>query len=390
MRYCLAIISGFLLLFSISCNQETSNQDPGPVKPVPPYSWNTFSMGVDLSYVNEIGDYGGQWSDSAGISDPFTILHRYGANTVRVRLWYNPTWVGTITGGTLYSDLADVAKTIGKAKAAGMAVSLDLHYSDTWADPDHQETPLAWQGLDQAILSDSVYAYTLRVLQYLSVMDLVPEMIQVGNETNAGMLFPVGQVKNDNWKPFGEMLKSGIKAVRDFSAVSAIKPKIILHVAQLQNAGWWMAGVVQKAGVTDFDILGISHYSKWSTLNSMDQVTAVIRNLRTEYGKPVMIVETAYPWTGADADSYGNIIGPADSVKGFPLTVAGQQQYLEALTQAVIDGGGIGVHYWEPAWITSAMRDKWGTGSAWDNCTLFDFQGKVLLSAAFMRKSYRF
>ena len=347
-------------------------------------------MGVDLSYVNEIQYYGGVYFDAGKLEDPFVIMKNHGANTVRVRLWHNPVWIAGVTGGKLYSDLHDVESTIRRAKNAGMAVSLDIHYSDTWVDPDHQETPAAWVGLNLVILKDSVYNYTLHVLNYLKGKGLTPEMVQVGNETNPGMLFPEGAIKNDNWLPFGELLNSGIKAVRDFSAGSGIKPKIILHVAQLQNATWWIEGVVKKGKVTDFDILGISHYSKWSTMNRMDLVTTTIRGIRTTYNKQVMVVEAAYPWTGADADSYTNIIGKADSVKGYPLTPAGQSNYLKDLTQAIIAGGGSGIMYWEPAWITSPMRDKWGIGSSWDNCTLFDFTGNVLPSADYMKYQYKF
>ena len=384
----LVVIVGLPLL---SCSQKSSTEQP-PASDVikPPYAWNTFSMGVDLSYVNEVEDFGGKFSDSAGVTDPFVILKNHGANTVRVRLWYNPAWVGELTGGHIYSDLADVAKTIQRAKSAGMAVSLDIHYSDTWADPDHQETPAAWTGLALPALSDSVYAYTLRALNYFGERNLTPEMVQVGNETNNGMLWPVGKVQNDYWQSFGTLLNSGIRAVKDFSVTSSIKPKIILHVAQMQYATWWIEGIVRKGKVSGFDILGISHYSKWSTIKSMAQITQIIRSVRSTYGCGVMVVETAYPWTGLDADTYKNLIGAADSVVGYPITIAGQQKYFEDLTQAVISGGGTGIQYWEPAWITSSMKDKWGTGSSWDNCTLFDFNGKALESINFMRRQYTF
>lgn len=376
----------FLLL---SCSHEKAGPVPGSGVTVP-YPWEKFSMGVDLSFVNEVMDYGAVYRDAGEVADPFVILKNHGANTVRVRLWHNPAWVAGNTGGKLYSDLPDAEKTIARAKNAGMAVNLDLHFSDTWADPSRQETPAAWAGLDLATLKDSVYNYTFYVLNYLKIRNLTPEMVQLGNETNPGMLHPVGQVTDDNWIPFGELLNSGIKAVRDFSAGSVIKPKIILHVAQFQNTAWWIDGVINKGDVSDFDIIGISHYAKWSDVNAMDAITVRIRNIRSTYGREVMVVETAYPWTGENADSYGNIMGRADSVPGYPLTKEGQKKYLVDLTQAIIDGGGTGLQYWEPAWITSEMHDQWGTGSAWDNCTLFDFTGNVLPSADYMRAQYKF
>jgi len=388
MRYILLlfIVPGIFLL---SCKGNKAEQPIG-TNPEPPYAWTTFCTGVDMSYVNELQDYGVVYRDSGVIVDPFMIMKNHGANTVRVRLWHNPAWVGELTGGKIYSDLKDAAKTISRAKSAGMAVNLDFHYSDTWADGGHQETPAAWAGLDLETLKDSVYNYTLKVLNYLKRMDLTPEMVQVGNETNMGMLFPAGQVQNNNWKQFAGLLNAAIRAVRDFSAASDIKPRIILHVAQLQFATWWMDGVVNKGGVSDFDIVGISHYSKWSTIKSMGQISQIISSIRATYGKQVMIVETAYPWTSGDADTYANLFGKADSISGYPLTTAGQLKYLKDLTQAVITGGGTGIMYWEPAWITSSMKDKWGTGSSWDNCTLFDVTGNTLHSMDFMRLSYKF
>jgi arabinogalactan endo-1,4-beta-galactosidase len=376
-------------LFFLSCSSkkdETQNTVPADTT----YSWEKFSMGADLSYVNELKDYGAEYFDSGLIRDPFAILKSHGTNTVRVRLWHNPQWLLPITGGKLYSDLFDVEKTIKQAKEMGMAIILDIHYSDTWADPSHQETPAAWTGLSLSALKDSVYQYTMSVLNHLKSKSLTPEMVQIGNETNGGMLFPAGQVKNDDWTAFGELLNSGIKAVRDFSAGSSIKPRIILHVAQLQNADWWMTGITQKAKVTNFDILGVSHYSKWSKISRMDVIANTIQDLRSKYGKKVMIVETAYPWTGGNADNYSNKWNPADSVAGYPLTIEGQRLYLTDLTQAVITGGGSGIIYWEPAWITSPMPDKWGVGSSWDNCTLFDFTGNLLPSASYLNTKYNF
>ncbi|TSA30498.1 MAG: arabinogalactan endo-1,4-beta-galactosidase [Bacteroidetes bacterium] len=376
------VLAGVFLVLS-SC-KDSNPQEPDQIQPETP-SWKTFSKGVDLSYVNEIEDFGGVYSDSGEVRDPFRIFHDHGANTVRVRLWHNPQWVGELTGGALYSDLADVEKTITRAKALGMAVNLDIHYSDTWADPSHQETPEAWNGLALETLCDSVYNYTLAVLQHLAMKGLTPEMVQIGNETNSGMLYPVGKVENDNWIPFGTLLNAGIKAVRDFSVNAKIKPLIILHVAQFQNSRWWIDQVIHAGKVTDFDILGISHYAKWSTISQLSQITAITREIRTSFGKRVMVVETACPWTGEDADQYPNIFGPSDSIAGYPLTPEGQMNYLNALTRAVLDGGATGCMYWEPAWITSSMKDNWGTGSAWDNCSLFDFQGRTLISIEYLQ-----
>lgn len=334
-------------------------------------------MGVDLSYVNQVEDYGGIYKDSGKVKDPFRIMKDHGANTVRVRLWHTPTWVANLNNGKMYYDLYGVEKTMQRAKDNGLAVNLDIHYSDRWADPAHQETPAAWAGLGIDILKDSVYNYTLAVLNYYKSKDLVPEMVQVGNETNSGMLWPAGKVEGSDWQNFAILLNSGIKAVRDFSASSPAKPKIILHVAQLQNGEYWVSALTQN-GVTDYDILGLSHYAKWSTVPTMNEVAVKIKNLKNLSGKEVMVVETAYPWTGDNADSYTNIMSVADKAPGYDVSIQDQFRYMKDLTQSIINAGGKGIMYWEPAWISSGLNDGWGKGSSWENNAFFDFNGNTL------------
>jgi arabinogalactan endo-1,4-beta-galactosidase len=371
----LFIISlGSLALLSVTCKK---NIQPVSGEKKVFYNWEKFSMGVDLSYVNQVEDYGGIFKDSGKSRDPFRIMKDHGANTVRVRLWHTPDWVGNLNNGKLYYDLLGTEKTIRRAKENGMAVNLDIHYSDRWADPAHQETPVAWTGLSVSVLKDSVYNYTLAVLNYLRSKNLVPEMVQVGNETNSGMLWPVGKVENNNWQNFAALLNSGIRAVRDFSLSSPVKPKIILHVAQLQNAEYWTNSLVSN-GVTDFDILGLSHYAKWSTVATMGEIETMIRAFKTTYGKQVMVVETAYPWTGDNADSYTNIISATDKATGYDVTPEEQFRYMKDFTQTIIRAGGTGIMYWEPAWITSKLNDGWGIGSSWENNAFFDFNGNAL------------
>lgn len=379
----LIIILNFLLCFQ-SC--KVAAQKTAATKQ---YQLNEFCMGADLSYLNQLEDNGAMFRDSGKTKDAITIFRNHGANLVRIRLWHTPNWQLAVTGGKLYSNLEDVEKLMRRAKAAGLAVNLDLHYSDDWADPQKQETPAAWQNLSFAALKDSVYRYTLSVLQYFAARNLAPEMIQVGNETNNGMLFPQGKLQNGNATDFGALLNSGIKAVRDFSLTASVKPQIIVHVAQLQDAGWWTKAIT-AAGVTDYDILGVSHYSKWSQVNTMQAVTDTIRMLVNGYHKKVMVVETAYPWTGDNADTYNNLFSPTDVVATYPLSPDNQLRYMKDLVQSIINGGGSGIMYWEPEWISSKMKDRWGTGSSWENMALFDFQGNTLPAIDYMNFPYRF
>ena len=350
-------------------------------------------MGADLSYVNEIEDAGGKYFLNGQTKDVFHIFKENGCNNVRVRLWHTPTWKKEVAGGKMYSDLADVEKTIRRAKQAGLSVNLNLHYSDDWADPNKQNIPEAWEGLAIEVLQDSVYNYTLSVLNYLQSKDLVPEMIQVGNENNNGMLWPVGKVEWNtpgNWKNFGDLMNSGIRAVRDFSKTSLIKPQVIIHVAQLQYAPQWAENITKLGGVNDYDILGLSHYYKWSTVHPMKEIGDTIQLLVKKYGKKVMFVEAAFPWTFENADNYNNLFGDANELIGYEASIPAQLEYLENLTQTIINAGGDGIMYWEPAWITSPMKDRWGQGSSWENAALFDFKGNALPAIKFMGLKYKF
>jgi arabinogalactan endo-1,4-beta-galactosidase len=287
----------------------------------------------------------------------------------------------------MYNDFNDVKRAAAAAKAQGMAVSLDFHYSDAWADPAKQVPPAAWQGLSLELLHDSIYNYTLKTIDKLKTASLMPEYVQVGNEINPGFLLPQG----DRWKnraDFIYLINAAIKAVRDASASSTVKPKIIIHIAQPENLNSWFSGMA-AAGLTDYDIVGVSYYYIWSTV-AIDNLSNYISDIKRTTGKDVMVVETAYPWTTGNADSYGNIIA-ADKLTGtYPASKEGQFNYLVKLTQEIIEGGGIGIHYWEPAWITSNLKDSWGTGSAWDCNTPFDFAGNVIKGMDYMTYAYKF
>lgn len=373
----------------VSCKPSPGNGNGDPDKRVF-YTHDKFSMGADLSYVNQILDHGGIFGDSGKIADPYVIFRKYGANTVRLRLWNNPEWSKTTydpPAENMYNDFDDVRRASFAAKSQGMAVSLDFHYSDTWADPAKQVTPDAWQGLTLELLHDSLYNYTLKTLDKLEASGLMPEYVQVGNEINPGFLLPQGNRWNKK-ADFIYLINGAIKAVRDASVSSAIKPKIIVHVAQPENVLPWFNGMA-AAGLTDYDIVGLSYYYIWSTV-PIDSLSNYIADIKKETGKEVMVVETAYPWTVDNADSYNNIMAVDKLTGTFPASQEGQFNYLVKLTQEIIDGGGTGIHYWEPAWITSNLNDRWGTGSSWDCNTLFDFAGNVIKGMDYMTYPFKF
>lgn len=390
-----------LLILGYSCKKnspiprDTSTSD----SKYHTFAFDQFVMGADLSYANQIEDHGGVYRDSSKVRDLFLIMKEHGCNLVRVRLWNNPVWIRDVYGNAntpLYSGFADALKTIQRAKALGMAVNLDFHYSDTWADPGNQSPPAAWANItDLQVLKDSVYNYTFSILNKLNSLGLMPEMVQIGNETNCGMMmtgtktgFPNLSGCDGHWLELGVVINSGIKAVRDVSAQSAVKTKIALHVADPKNVDWWFGQITTAAAVSDFDIIGMSYYPLWHTTFGVNDMPALISSLKTKYGKKVMILETGYPWTTDYADSYNNSLGSQTPLSGYPFTKDGQTKLLEDLSQKMITAGASGVMYWEPDWITSQMKDPWGTGSSWENCTFFDFNGNALPSIDYMRYLY--
>jgi arabinogalactan endo-1,4-beta-galactosidase len=170
---------------------------------------------------------------------------------------------------------------------------------------------------------------------------------------------------------------------------SSTKPQIMLHVAQFKNAPYFFEKL-ESHGVIDFDLMGVSHYELWAEGLSLAQLEETTRQLKSKYQKKIMIAETACPWTKDNADAYGNIISGQSPFAGYEVSPTGQLEYMKALTQAFIRGGGNGIMYWEPAWISSPMKDLWGTGSSWENNALFDFNGNAMPAMGYMTHNYVF
>lgn len=322
-------------------------------------------LGADLSYVNEIEDCGAFFKNKGEKVDPYKLFKEKGCNLVRIRLWHDPQ-------PNTYSNFDDVKKSIKRAKAENMEVLLDFHYSDTWADPGRQNIPKAWANItDVKILGDSVYNYTFKILKQLEKENLSPEMVQVGNETNSEILQPEGKPKdNIDWNRNGYLLNRGIAAVREASKTAKQKIEIMLHIAQPENALKWFAAASQNQ-LTDYDWIGISYYPLWSEIK-FDGLPKAIDSLVTTYKKPLIIVETSYPYTMENIDKANNILDQKALLEGYPATPEGQRKYMIDLTKITLKGGGRGVIYWEPAWVTSSCKTLWGEGSHWDNATFFD------------------
>ena len=342
-----------------------------------------FYYGADLSYVNEMEDCGALYLDQNGKQkDPYLIFADAGANLIRLRLWHNPDW-------TNYSTYSDMKKSISRAKALGVKVLLDFHYSDDWADPGKQQIPKAWIDVidNSSLLGDSVYNYTYQTLNNLNKEGLLPDIVQIGNEIN-GMILQDGELQWPiNWLRNSILINRGIKAVRDISSHTGKEVEVMLHIAQPENGLWWFEQATENH-ITDFDWIGLSYYPIWSEY-TLDNVEFPLKNLVNNYGKKLMIVETAYPFTLLDVDAAGNILNGSALVEGYPASAQGQLNYLNALSDVVKSAGGSGVIYWEPAWVSTSCQTQWGAGSHWDNATLFDHNRKASVAMDFYNGSLK-
>jgi len=344
-----------------------------------------YFAGVDLSYVNEMEACGAQYRVDGKPEDPYKLFAASGANLVRLRLWNAPAW-------TTYSTEADVTRSSERAKGAGMHVLLDLHYSDDWADPQKQTIPAAWAADigDADKLAAHVSEYTRDVLGRLGQRGLLPYMVQVGNEINTQMLRPADTKGTPiDWLRNAKILNAGIRAVREARAADGASPKVMLHVAQPENVEPWFAAAV-AAGVRDFDYIGVSYYRKWSALD-LPQAERALAAVHARFSRPIIVVEVSYPFTLQDAgDQAPNLLGADSLHRGYPATLRGQQRFMNDVVAMTRRVGGVGVVYWEPAWVSTGCKTRWGTGSHWENATLFDFRnGNELTPAADFLKAIR-
>jgi arabinogalactan endo-1,4-beta-galactosidase len=348
--------------------------------PAPPPASGLY-LGADLSYVNEMEDCGAVYRLQGKPIDPFVLLKQEGGNIVRVRIWVNPTW-------TKYSNYPDVLKTIRRAHAAGLQALLDFHYSDDWADGGKQIAPVAWAKLRTDAQAKALHDYTRDILRKLDRDRAMPEMVQVGNETNPELLG--GKVPGEpiNWARNARLLNAGIRAVHEAGRAGSVAPRIMLHIAQPENILPWFDAAT-KAGVRGYDLIGISYYSKWSKWN-LAQLKQTIATAKSRYAKDVIVVETGYPFTLEGADTAKNLLGEDALVPGYPATPEGQHRFMVDLTQLTVDAGGMGVVYWEPYWVSTKCGTRWGHGSDWENATWFDYPTHEALPVfEFLRHDYR-
>ena len=324
-----------------------------------------FIMGMDASCVPALEASGVKYYNYNGEEqDVFQTLAEAGVNYIRVRIWNDPFDAnGNGYGGG--NCTIDTAIAIGKrATQYGMKLLVNFHYSDFWADPGKQMVPKAWAGMAIEEKTQALYEYTKDCLKKLKKAGVDVGMVQVGNETNNGI---AGETI---WFNMQYLFTAGSKAVREVFP----KALVAVHFANPENADSY-ASYASKLNYynVDYDVFASSYYPYWH--GSLENLTNVLTNINSTYGKKVMVMETSYAYTAEDTDFNGNTISDGSLVtKNYPYTVHGQATSVRDVIDTVAKiPGGIGVCYWEGTWITvgqnsweenSAKWEKYGSGWA--------------------------
>lgn len=384
-----------------------------------------FIKGVDISsYISEIQsgvkfhDWNGNELDDNGF---FKLLRDSGVNYVRIRVWNNPYDTNGNGYGGGDNDLKK-AITLGKlATDNGMKVLIDFHYSDFWADPSKQKAPKAWAGYTADQTADAVYDYTKSSLQTLLDAGVNVCMVQVGNETTSGVAGVTGT------SDMAKVFTKGVSAVHEIASANKITILAALHFTNPDQSKYESYAEAFKS--TGYDVFATSYYPFWHGTTS--NLNSILSDIAKKYGKKVMVAETSYCTTWNDGDGHTDNSAPKSSGQAlnYNISVQGQADEVADVIKNVasitpastgtVSGEGIGVFYWEPAWIpvqyaydadgnidssilasNKAAWEKYGSGwassyaseydpddagkwyggSAVDNQSFFDFNGNPLPS----------
>lgn len=398
---------------------------------------DTFMRGVDCSTVYAIEQTGAKYYDEDNTEkDPLAVMKEHGVNWVRLRIWNNPSAAATLPAGAC--DLARTKAVAKRAKALGMKVLLDFHYSDTWADPVHQIIPAAWTSLTTITeLSSAVYDYTYDTLKSMSDAGCAPDMVQLGNEIEDGMFLTTTSAVTDSavncaasdvnaylsegtsgtYKSVtaSSVTKSNLAAVLN-AAASAVRladpdAKVMLHLSRGGDQAVTTAfldkyaahsGTAATVASVDFDVVGLSYYPFYSSHKTLGELKTNMAYIKSAYGKDVLVAETSYGWSctasGDDTSNtfyldneqtaYTELVTEGSNESDFAITettyknktakaIAATPQNQANVVRAVIQATAQEGGIGVFYWGGDWIVAK-GIGDAWENQALFDIQGKCL------------
>lgn len=354
MKSVFKIIFLIFILHLFSCSsREQEVSTPITTTPIP----DDFIRAADMSYLPLIESEGTIYKNNGVTENAITTLKNAGCNTIRIRIWKNPS--------DNHSGLSEVKALALRVKQAGMKVWLTVHYSDTWADPGNQTTPSDWTNLSFANLKTAVSNYTSLVMT-----EIQPDIIQIGNEINTGFLWPQGHLINNESQCL-QLIAAASAAIRSQSATT----KIMIHYAGIGSGATWF---FNKMSSINYDYIGLSYYPVWHG-KILSDMNTTITSLGQTHNKKVIIAETAYPFTLNWNDWTNNIVGQNDQlITAYSATNEGQKNYVLAIKNLVKQNAyGLGFCYWGAEWL--AFRGPNATnGSSWENQALWDFNNNAL------------
>ncbi len=388
-----------LLAVCLSCGLAASAFAADAVKTRPFNAMPAdFIKGADISTLLEAEQHGAKFYNQNGQQqDAIAILKANGVNTVRLRLWVDPQDADGNTYGGGSNNQENTITLAKRVKAQGLKLLLDFHYSDFWTDPGKQFKPKAWEKMDYLQLKTAIHDYTRDTIARFKKEGVLPDMVQIGNEINGGILWPEGKSWGQGGGEFDRLaglLTAAIGGLKE-NLTDGEQVKVMLHLAEgtkNDTFRWWFDEITRRN--VPFDIIGLSMYTYWN--GPISALKANMDDISKRYNKDVIVVEAAYGYTLDNCDNAENSFQAKEEKDGgYPGTVQGQYDYIHDLMQAVIDvpdQRGKGIFYWEPTWIavpgttwaTKAgmkyIHDEWKEGNARENQALFDCQGKVLPS----------
>jgi len=291
-----------------------------------------YAIGADLSFLKQAEDQGTVFKDNGTAKPGLQIFKDHGYNWIRLRLFHTPT--------RLPNNLEYTIALAKDAKKLGFKFLLDYHYSDTWADPQKQTIPQAWQGKSHAELVSAISDYTRDTIIAFREAGVLPDMVQPGNEITPGILWPDGKLPG-NWDNFAELLKAAIQGVTTGCGTNPV-PRIMIHIDRGGDKARTRSffDKLNAYGVK-YDVIGQSFYPWWH--GSLLDLWENLIFMANTYEKDIILVEVAYCWKPAE---YRQRSGP------FPETPQGQHDFLDEVNRLVLStphNRGIGIFWWEPA-----------------------------------------
>jgi arabinogalactan endo-1,4-beta-galactosidase len=316
-----------------------------------------YAVGADLSFLKQAEDRGTVFKDGGQAKSGLQIFKDHGYNWIRLRLFHTPT--------QLPNNLEYTIALAKEAKKLGFKILLNYHYSDTWADPQKQFIPQAWKDKSHAELVQAVEEYTKTTIAAFREADVMPDMVQVGNEIVNGMIWPDGKLP-ERWDNFADLVKAGIRGV-DAGRGDGKRPGIMIHIDQggNKNRTKYFFDKLNSYGVK-YDVIGQSYYPWWH--GSLLDLRENMIFMAEKYKKDIILVEAAYCWRPTE---YKNKSAP------FPESPEGQRDFLDEVNRIVMstpNNRGIGIFWWEPA-VEGGLRSRGffdNDGNALPVITVFD------------------